>query len=50
LLATVAARGAGLIEEVKAHSGAELWEITGENRNQMPANVAAWFEGCEPLL
>jgi nucleoside-triphosphatase len=43
LVATVAARGRGLIAEVKAHPGAVLWQVTRANRSSLPAEVAAWL-------
>lgn len=42
LVATVAARGGGLIAEVKARPGAALWQVTHANRSSLPAQVAAW--------
>jgi len=42
LVATVAARGGGLIAEVKAHPGAVLWQVTHANRSSLPREVAAW--------
>lgn len=43
LVATVAARGSGLIAEVKAYPGAVLWQVTRANRSSLPAEVAAWL-------
>ncbi|HVN31531.1 MAG TPA: nucleoside-triphosphatase [Thermoanaerobaculaceae bacterium] len=43
LVATVAARGGGLIAEVKAHPGGVIREVTRLNRSSLPAEVAAWF-------
>jgi nucleoside-triphosphatase len=42
LLATVAKGGRGLIAEVKRYPGAELWEVTEANRDQLPDRIAAW--------
>ncbi len=43
LVATVAARGAGFIEEVKRRPGAELWTVTRESRDAFPERVLAWL-------
>ncbi len=40
LVATVAQKGEGLISEVKGRKDVELWEITSENRDQVPARLA----------
>jgi len=44
LVATVAARGGGVIAEVKAQPGAALWQVTHANRSSLAAEVAAWLE------
>ena len=46
LVATVAARGGGLIAEVKAHPGAVLWQVTHANRSSLPTEVAAWLRAA----
>ncbi len=48
LIATVALRGGGLIAEVKEHPGAEIWELTHENRNTIPGRIVAWVAGEDP--
>jgi nucleoside-triphosphatase len=44
VVATVAARGGGFIEEVKRRRGAVVWEVTRSNRDAMPARVVDWAE------
>jgi nucleoside-triphosphatase len=46
VVATVAAHGAGLIAEVKAHPGAVLWEVTRSNRERLPLKVAQWLQAA----
>lgn len=46
LVATIAARGGGLIAEVKAHPGAVLWQVTHANRSSLPTEVAAWVRAA----
>jgi nucleoside-triphosphatase len=43
IVATVALRGGGLIEEVKARPDVELWTIARETRGAMPERVVAWI-------
>jgi nucleoside-triphosphatase len=43
VVATVALRGSGFIGAIKRRPGAELWEVTRSNREEMPARVLAWF-------
>ncbi len=40
LLATIAKKGPGLIEQIKKRSDVELIEVTKENRNDLPAAIA----------
>jgi nucleoside-triphosphatase THEP1 len=40
LLATVALRGEGLIEDVKRDPGARLVHLTRDNRDRVPAEIA----------
>jgi nucleoside-triphosphatase len=42
LVATVARRGGGFIDEVKSRSDVELWNVGRANRGEMPARVADW--------
>jgi nucleoside-triphosphatase len=44
VVATVAKRGGGLIEEVKARPDAELWEVTPRNREVLVDRVLRWLE------
>jgi nucleoside-triphosphatase len=44
LIATIAERGGGFIEEVKRTAGIELWRVTPANRDQLPARAVAWLE------
>lgn len=44
VVATIAARGGGLIAEVKARPDAELWEVTRANRQALPGRVLAWLD------
>ena len=43
VVATVAERGAGLIERVKRRAGAVLWKITRANRDEIPGRVREWL-------
>jgi nucleoside-triphosphatase len=40
----VARSGRGLIAEVKNRPDALLWEVTADNRDRLPAEVAAWLQ------
>src|SRR5262249_10875409 len=42
VVATVAARGGGLITEAKAREGVRLVQVTPENRDTLPAELEAW--------
>ena len=44
LIATVAQRGAGFIADVKRHPDAELWQVTRETRDELPARIVRWLE------
>ena len=46
LLATVAARGGGLIESAKRHPGVEVWTVTRENRDGLPGSVLEWIRSA----
>ncbi len=43
VIATVAQRGAGFIAQVKRHPRAELWEVTRDNRVEMPGRIVSWL-------
>jgi len=44
LVATIAARGGGLIEHAKRRADVELWQVTRENRDGLPGRVVAWLD------
>ncbi len=44
MVATVARKGSGFIEEVKGRSDVELWEVTRKNRDRMASDVLSWLE------
>jgi len=44
VIATVAKKGTGLIAEVKQRPDCLLWEITYENRDEMPGKVLGWLQ------
>jgi nucleoside-triphosphatase len=50
LVATVALRGGGLIEEVKARGDVRLVEVTADNRDRLPGELEAWARerSCGP--
>lgn len=41
---TVAERGGGFIAEVRGLRGAELWQVTRENRDALPRRVLQWSQ------
>jgi len=43
MVATVAERGAGLIQQVKRRQGAVLWTMTRANRDEIPGRVRQWL-------
>jgi nucleoside-triphosphatase len=43
LVGTIAARGGGFIEEAKRRRDVEVWMVTRENREALPAKVLAWL-------
>jgi nucleoside-triphosphatase len=45
LLATVALKGGGLIEEVKGQDNLRLVEVTPANRDGLPVELEAWAKG-----
>ena len=44
VVATVARKGDGLIDEAKRWPGATLCEVTHDNRDRLPDEVIAWLE------
>jgi nucleoside-triphosphatase len=43
LVATIAARGSGLVEEAKRREDVELWTVTRESRDGLAERVLAWL-------
>lgn len=43
-VATVGARGEGIIAEIKRQPECELWELTHSNRDEIPARILAWLD------
>lgn len=43
VVATVAQKGRGFIAEVKQRKDADLWELTHNNRDEIPEQVVAWI-------
>jgi nucleoside-triphosphatase len=43
IVATVALQGGGFIAHVKAHPGTQLWEVTRENRDDLPRRAMTWL-------
>jgi nucleoside-triphosphatase len=50
VVATVALRGGGFIDEVKGRPGVELRTITPTNREEMPAQILEWFAARSPAV
>lgn len=46
VVATVAARGSGLIAETRARTDAELWEVRRDNRDRLPDEVLQWLKAA----
>ena len=44
LVATVAQRGSGFIEEVKRRHDAEVWTVTEATRETLPDRIVAWIK------
>jgi nucleoside-triphosphatase len=44
LVATVAMRGGGLIESVKARDDAVVWKVTRSNRETLPDEIVRWID------
>lgn len=44
VIATVAERGEGLIAEVKRRPAVEMWQVTRDARDALPAEVMAWLD------
>jgi nucleoside-triphosphatase len=48
IVATVALRGSGFIQEIKECEQAVIREVNFHNRNQLPHEVLEWLSGCHP--
>ena len=48
LVATISTKGGGFIEKVKQRSDVEVWEVTKENRDELPEKVIAWLSKKNP--
>jgi nucleoside-triphosphatase len=46
IVATLALRGGGFIEEVKHLRRAELWKVTRANRDELPERAAEWLRAA----
>jgi nucleoside-triphosphatase len=44
LVATIAQRGGGFIEEVKRRRDVEIWTVTEPTRDALPDRIVAWIE------
>ncbi len=49
VVATIAKKGGGYIEQIKQRGDIELWELTKENRDRMPEVVVAWLKNGSGL-
>ena len=46
VLATIAQRGGGFIEEAKQTKNAEFWEVARANRDELPERALAWLRSA----
>ena len=44
VVATVAVKGRGFVEQIKQRDDIEMWEVTTLNRDQMPAVLLNWLK------
>ena len=44
IVASVALKGTGVIYEIKQRSDSLMWEVTRQNRDQLPRKVLAWVD------
>jgi nucleoside-triphosphatase len=44
LVATIGLRGTGLVAEAKKWPGTELWQVTRENRGELPRRALLWLD------
>lgn len=45
VIAAISKKGHNFISQVKRRDDVELWDITGENRDEMPEKVLSWLRG-----
>ena len=43
VVAIIRADGGGYVRQVKDRKDVEIWELTGENREQMPDQILTWI-------
>ncbi|MGH7369500.1 MAG: nucleoside-triphosphatase [Candidatus Methylomirabilaceae bacterium] len=46
LVAAIAQKGGGFIAEAKEAMGAEIWELTRANRDELPDRIVAWLHAA----
>lgn len=44
VVATIAYKGGGFIQEAKARNDVQVWEVTRSNRNDLPKRVMEWVK------
>lgn len=44
IVATIHRRAGGFVQQVKDRQDVELWEVTRENRDEMPPRILAWVD------
>ena len=44
VVATIGKKGGGFMDEVKQRNDVELWELTHDNRDDVPERVMTWLE------
>jgi nucleoside-triphosphatase len=50
IIASIAKKGEGLISEVKKRQDSVVWEVTVQNRNDLPDSILRWMrDKCELL-
>ena len=50
VIASVAKKGEGLISEVKKRQDSVIWEVTHQNRNDLPYSILHWIRGKHELM
>jgi nucleoside-triphosphatase len=46
MVAAIAQKGDGLIDNAKHATGAEVWELTRANRDELPGRIVAWLQSA----